>query len=461
MKRRAIILNRMYAGDYLSNNIGHEVINMYAADNGEHYLYLNATGDYAKEHEGCIKLMLLVKYHSECIVELLAKADIEIDVFKPSNKEKECDRRELLPSQVEFIQNEGGIYYGGVSINDIFTGRGQQNVNITFKAKTDSFFVPNEGKRVFIKFAPRKDTNINAIQNIVDNLRNEGHTVIEINGYRQSNTNLYQIIYPEGTYKGDGTLAKEENKDAVIEKRQNDFANLEEAVNEALTVMSNQKVILPEGFKPRKLSFFDICRKQNDENAFSDALKYFMEKYPELWRKFFQSKFNINLDTEYDITREEDAKLEDSTLLTGGRIDITIRDNKHTIVIENKIKSDINKKDGDTTSGQLRRYYNYINHNDQDKGKEPTFILLCPQYNIPTIEIEPNEKVQMKNVWKILTYKELYEFLEQNLSVFQHDSNFVEFFEAMKRHTYANVNDYLYHEMQEKFIMRTYEVLNS
>ncbi|MBQ5777031.1 MAG: hypothetical protein IIW06_08615 [Bacteroidaceae bacterium] len=37
-----IVINRMYVGDYLSENLGHEVINFFKADNGRHYIYLNA-----------------------------------------------------------------------------------------------------------------------------------------------------------------------------------------------------------------------------------------------------------------------------------------------------------------------------------------------------------------------------------------------------------------------------------
>ena len=44
---KAIVINRMYVGDYLSSNLGHEVINMYTADNDKHYLYLNAYGSFA------------------------------------------------------------------------------------------------------------------------------------------------------------------------------------------------------------------------------------------------------------------------------------------------------------------------------------------------------------------------------------------------------------------------------
>jgi hypothetical protein len=46
-KGNFIVLNRMYVGDYLSANLGHEVINMYTADNGRHYIYLNAYGSFA------------------------------------------------------------------------------------------------------------------------------------------------------------------------------------------------------------------------------------------------------------------------------------------------------------------------------------------------------------------------------------------------------------------------------
>ena len=61
-RRTGIVVNRMYTGSYLSTNLGHEVINMFQADNGKHYLYLNAKGNYAKMHEGQISDMLLVRY---------------------------------------------------------------------------------------------------------------------------------------------------------------------------------------------------------------------------------------------------------------------------------------------------------------------------------------------------------------------------------------------------------------
>ena len=72
---KAIVINRMYVGDYLSSNLGHEVINMYTADNGNHYLYLNAYGNFSKEHTDKVGYMLLAKYYAEGVLEVIGKAD--------------------------------------------------------------------------------------------------------------------------------------------------------------------------------------------------------------------------------------------------------------------------------------------------------------------------------------------------------------------------------------------------
>lgn len=58
----------------------------------------------------------------------------------------------------------------------------------------------------------------------------------------------------------------------------------------------------------------------------------------------------------------------------------------------------------------------------------------------------------MKDVYKIVTYEKLHKFIQENISDFNDDRNFVDFHNAMFRHTLDNVNDYLYHDMMEKFI---------
>ena len=73
-EKKGIVLNRMYTGSYLSTNLGHEVINMFQADNGKHYLYLNARGNFDKKAGEKISDMLLVRYVGENRLEILAWA---------------------------------------------------------------------------------------------------------------------------------------------------------------------------------------------------------------------------------------------------------------------------------------------------------------------------------------------------------------------------------------------------
>ena len=73
-EKMGIVLNRMYVGDYLDSNLGHEVINLFKSDNGNHYIYLNATGNFAKEHSGKIGYMLFVKYYDKGLVEIIGMA---------------------------------------------------------------------------------------------------------------------------------------------------------------------------------------------------------------------------------------------------------------------------------------------------------------------------------------------------------------------------------------------------
>ena len=64
----------------------------------------------------------------------------------------------------------------------------------------------------------------------------------------------------------------------------------------------------------------------------------------------------------------------------------------------------------------------------------------------------------MNKKYKVITYRELYDFLKVRKSKSKVDANFDDFLDAMRRHTHYNVNDYLYYEMLEKFIRRINEV---
>lgn len=451
---QGIVLNRMYVGDYLASNLGHEVINLYQADNGGNYIYLNSTGDFVKAHQGQVSHMLFVKYYGIGEVEVIGMAKGLHDVYDASRKfanKYEGINEEVFADQQRFVKNEGGISYGGVSIFDIFGEAGQQSVFITYKA--DKVYIPREGKRLFIRFHSDKP--------VAYPLHEASDIVVMLGGYQQAKASLKQYVYPEGTYSGDLT------KQNVTEKRE-DYLKIRTMLidDNSLWEESNNKVDEEElsEVNQRKVSLFDICQIQNDENKFSNALAYFMlrSEYRRLWRDFFAG-FGIELGESYTIAREEASKIEDTKVNptkypSGGRIDLMVRTSDSLVVIENKIKSDINSVEEDGEGKQLRRYYNYANwlaakRESSDYGKQRHFVILTPKYNIPTVEDK-----EMASTYQMITYAHLYDYLTQHKQAFATDANFVAFYEAMYRHSLDNVNDYLYYEMQEKFFRRIKEM---
>ena len=421
----------MYVGDYLSTNLGHEVINMFQADNGNHYLYLNAYGNFGKSHLGQIGYMLLVKYHAEGMFEVIGKAEGLMDVEGADATLKQ-DYKAVNPSiskaQTEYVEKEN-ITYGGVPIRKIFNDAEQQNIFITYKAAR--LFKPN--RKIFIGYGVEAD--------------------VVLTGYKQAKTSLKTYIYPEGTFAGDQKREK-------IEEKKLDYKKLYDLIEQDNLWIESKECINDDllKIKSREVSIFDICQIQNDENRFSYALAYFMTQpqYKKLWQNFFK-QYRVELGDNYTVTREESAKIEDkewdhTTKSSGGRIDLLIRDDKNIIVIENKIKSDINSIDGDNEGEQLGRYYNYVSWSTQknkpDEGKNPHFMILTPNYNPPHIKSKDMEKI-----YQVITYGDLYTYLDGKDEV-KSDLNFKAFFEAMHRHTHENVNDYLYYDMLEKFVRR-------
>ena len=438
----AIVLNRMYVGDYLSSNLGHEVINMYTADNDKHYLYLNAYGSFAQKWQGKIGYMLLTKYHSQDCVEIIGKAIGLRDLFDYKNDEGNwTDKHEISSSQREIIKD---IRYGGISIENLFSDSERQNVFVTFEAT--KVYTVAKNKKLYIHFFPQK--------------RNEAqshHKSIILKSKDQIDI-----------YLGNTKLALASLNQFFDNEESDDYKNLWPIIdintNEHLDFWQelgvDDKVNLGSEIKPRQESLFDICQIQNSENHFSNALAYFMtrDRYNTLWNKFF-ANYDITLGDKYTISREESAKIPTNEN-SGGRIDLLIRTKTDLIVIENKIKSDINSIVNDGEGKQLARYYNYVNwlsnqNNSANFGKGTKFIILTPDYNIPTIEDE-----KMRKEYKIITYRELYDFLSKNICEIKNDANFSAFHEAMYRHTHENVNDYLYYEMQEKFYRRIKGNLN-
>ena len=436
-----IVVNRMYVGDYLISNLGHEVINMFQADNGGYYLYLNAYGSFAKKWQGKIKHMLMTKYHSKNGVEVIGKAVSLSDIFdyekdesnrrenndiSDNQKEDESNSREsnvISKHQKEVIE---GINYCGIKLLKLFSDSERQNVYVTFSA--DKIYRVKNGFRIFVHYQPQNDDkDVDSGKVDVDDEKNK-HIYLEHNKMALASLSQY------------------------FENSNEDYAKINELFKPGNNDFWEEvgKVVKPDGFNIHKPSLFDICQIQNDENRLSNVLAYFMEiaDYREMWMTFFSDKCDINLDKNYRVAREQATTIGNDNK---GRIDLLISDKNVALAIENKIKSGINRKSSDNfDENQLDRYLKYL----KATKKDYLLVVLVPEYNKSEIQ----KKCCTRKTVIVMSYNDLYEFLTENVSVFANDSNFVAFFETIKRHTYNTEKEYLYDEMLQRFFSRIKDV---
>ena len=360
--KKGIVLNRMYTGSYLSSNLGHEVINMFQADDDNYYLYLNAKGNFTAEGNK-VGTMLLVRGIGSGSIEVVGMATNLKRVNSANNplpRDLGVINEEVRTEQNKFLKS---ITYGTVPILKIFDKGGQQSIYVSYWVKKEDFYTPKEGVRIIIEFPPQKKNNDDnykeKLEAYIDSKLKEeknedGKTTITIRlkDYNFASTSLHQYILggQEGCQK------------------QEDLSNLSEICEQRdlYWESKNRKINSSENVERREVSLFDICQIQNDENRFSNALSYFMIKYKDLWQKFIKEQFNIEEEIKIvSVTREEDAKVDKDPWkeVTGGRVDLLIRTNNSYIIIENKIDSSIieNEVNGKLIT-QLERYYNYVEY---------------------------------------------------------------------------------------------------
>lgn len=469
-ENKGIVLNRMYTGSYLSGNLGHEVINMFQAEDDKHYLYLNSKGNFSSRGKN-MGTMLLVMGIGDKQVEVVGMAKNLTPVESACCKlPRDLGRvnKPVHDAQMRFIEN---IKYGKKSIKEIFGDEGQQSVFVSYVTDNESFYKPR--KRIVINFGAKDE---NADVNLSINF---------------ASSSLHQFIESDSAPQ--------------------DWQRLQDlCADQSLWELDNTKVHIPDGFTERQDSLFDICRIQDDENRFSNALSYFIDKYPKVWIGILQTKpGGIKLSKIDSVSREEDAKVEGDKL-TGGRIDLLIRTPECYIVIENKIDSGIIIENG---ISQIERYYNYVmslkneeisefsealsslseqkakkdeqynllknkegvrgaawkkeledltiqidglyKDRSQVQAREFRGIVLCPDYNCP----KPEQLKVGNYTYEQFLYSELYDLLIKNASEeLASDSNFRAFHEAMKKHTCITKSEALYEDMKTRFYARIHRI---
>lgn len=369
-----ILVNKIFAGSYLSegNNIGHEVINLFRADNGQNYLYITPGGT-VKGHP--VESVIFVRgVKGKTTVEVVAKAE------KLSS---------IAPAEAAELRYSG-VPLGKIFSENVYNGakEGAIATNVAFQAE----LVRMPRRRIILTlerqfYAPEAEViHLDSRYQAIDN---------------QSSRKYYSLKSDPEAYR-------------ALERMLAD-SKLWEIKNTTQPL----KIDLSPQSAASDPSFLEIIRKENDELVFSNLFKhYFCYSLPG-FQKFAQEVLEIpHFGNELKVIRERD------------NIDLWIEGENHAIVIENKIKSGINGWK-DSGENQLDDYYQKAlgrtkDPKDSAYGKSIHCFIFTPNYNL----IKPSNQH-----YTLIEYSRLHRFFEKNSDFYCQERYFSDFLSGLEKHT--------------------------
>lgn len=442
--KSVIVLNAMYAGKYLNDNMGHEIINLFKTSNSikidnveyRNFIYLNPYGNFNKDYAGAVSDMLMViSVPNENRFEVVAKATGLVDVFKPvkgfNPALKGTKTESQLKAEAEVNNNQvdliGDLIYGdineGVKLTSLFKDDKQQAVFVTYAAAE----VCRPKKRLFIAFDKGGE-----YRNSVDETDMRVEVTLTSQDIGRQPQKQYFDRLDEGEQKDADLLDKLLKGDYWL------------STEESTSTISKGEVC-----KLRKDSLINICRIEDNELAFSNALAFYIQRYPH----FFAELLGFDKDN-FSIERE------------WNHIDIYIKSGDKRIIVENKIHSGINYNqadkdynvkitEGDKERSQLYRYWESAKEDvDEINEENISGFILCPEYKLADLESEKSSKIFGEN-YTIISYKKIYDEL-WDTPEYNEDSNynFRDFVDALYKHKLDSVPKVKYIEMRDQFITR-------
>lgn len=263
------------------------------------------------------------------------------------------------------------------------------------------------------------------------------------------------------TYEKDTVVSLSEVKlgqglKTYIAEEDVDYAKLSDVVNDS-SLWGDEMPQVIAASAPSELSYMDICQRSYDELAYSNAMAYFAKKYPEIAFKLLDQLTNIkdNYHRDFVVRREEN------------HIDLLFFNSGHLVIVENKIKSELNgiEKDdkGVIVKTQLDDYYEAakeIKERYKINCTKPYLFIIAPDYS--TLKhyslAHPNpftKHLRIGEHFDLVFYSEIYNFLLPYLkkAPYSKDSLFVQFVKSLERHTHP-YDDGLWEMTVRKFFER-------
>lgn len=206
MARDVIVLNRMFSGSYLEDNIGHEIINLYQSDNGdqsdngENYIYLSPDGNFDAKYKDRIAYVILTQDNGTNQDKVVGLAEIDCDVYQHGD---------TILKQINYIVKHNVKYGGTYAHIPFMANKSQQDIIIDFKAKV--LYQPT--KEIIIDYSAKRNT-----------INNKGVLAVSVGGLlKKSRKSLKQYVEPsaENHNPAYDVLAKFINDDKLWKKTPN------------------------------------------------------------------------------------------------------------------------------------------------------------------------------------------------------------------------------------------------
>ncbi|MCQ2555837.1 MAG: PD-(D/E)XK nuclease family protein [Clostridia bacterium] len=404
---KTIVISRMYAGGYLNNNIGGEIINLLHDDFGNNYISTEPLGYIGEKYNDTVEAIVLTRLLKSGCFEILGIAKIGKDgqIVKVDNSLRKVDKFKLAEEQRQAYLESHKMQYAGVD---------NKTLGRPFTFKSEKLLLPK--KTLYLtdekrsKYIPAEDYAYN----------------------------LKDKTFPDQSLLC--YVTDKENPKA--------YAKIKQIIdNEKLWVWDTKDKTSIDKIIDRQdrqhFNYLNVIHKEDDELVYSNLFYYFFANHNNLLFKFGKEVLGVDLAGEVTIQRER------------ANIDLWISDANNIIVIENKIKSGINgivdcENKKDLIKSQLLKYYNYAEkerkkENNEGKAteKKAHYFVFVPNYN--KIDLS---KYSGGCHYKEIKYSKLFEFFDKQKV---DDVYYKEFVKALYKHTKDRQHDY-YEDMAHRFL---------
>ena len=411
-EKNVILINKMYTGSYLDdndgNNIGHEIINFFKADDGNNYIYITP---YGKANNGDnVKYILLTDAQKNNKYNIIAKVEVVDNGYK-INKCRSSKNIFKEPYKDAHREQALEYRYGKKFLYDIY----KYNFNNDNSVYV-SFQVANIWK-------PTKNISINF---------NGDKTEIKIDNEIQATINSKKALFIGESCKNYIKKGEEGYKkllESIIEEKELNNEKIWRNVTNELKKIDLED----EKIEETKYSFINLIEKEYDEIIYTNMLKkFFNAQYEDeiVLNKFLEwIKDNKNIKMKEKIKSNIEKycnnfkEIRKEEIIQNGRIDLFAKNNNSVLVIENKIKSGIN--------GKKKYGFQLKTYKEQYKNADFIGLVFVPDYNEEKIKNEEGY-IDVANEYPIIKYSELYKFFDEKIDFYKLKDKNAKYYEDFK-----------------------------